>query len=315
MRLCLRRREFIAGLGGAVAAWPLPARAQQSAMPVVGYLYAGSPEPTAHYVAAFRKGLGQTGFVEGRNVAIEYRWANNDFSRLPELAADLVRRQVTVMAIPNMPAALAAKAATTTIPIIFYTGADPVPNLVASLNRPSGNVTGISSMNIELGGKRLGLLYEMLRPRAERFGLLTRGSVRAELQAAATAIGQPLDVFIADNSREIDAAFASMAQKRVDGLLVDANIPFINRRVQLASLAAYHRLPAIYAWRESVEAGGLMSYRTNVADMYRQVGVYTGTILKGAKPADLPVVQPTKFEFVINRRRRGCSALPCRLPC
>jgi putative ABC transport system substrate-binding protein len=227
MTFCLRRREFIAGLGGAAAAWPLAARAQQSAMPVVGYLYAGSPEPTAHYVGAFRKGLGQTGFVEGRNVAIEYRWANNNFSGLPELAADLVRRQVTVMAIPNGPAALAAKAATTTIPIIFYTGADPVQvGLVVSLNRPGGNVTGISSMNIELGGKRLGLLYEMLRPRAERFGLLTRGSVRAELQAAATAIGQPLDVFIAGNSREIDAAFASMAQKRVDGLsIVGCNSP------------------------------------------------------------------------------------------
>jgi len=191
---------------------------------------------------------------------------------------------------------------TRTIPIIFYTGADPVrAGLVASLDRPGGNATGISSMNTELGGKRLGLLYEMLRQRAERFGLLTQsGSVRAELRAAAAAIERPLDVFVASNSREIDAAFASMAQKRVDGLLVDANIPFINHRVQLSTLAAYHRLPAIYPWRESAEAGGLMSYGTNLPDLFRQVGIYTGRILKGEKPAELPVMQPTKSELVIN---------------
>ena len=297
------RREFITLLGGAPVAWPLAAKAQQRAMPVVGYLYAGSPEPTSHLVAAFRKGLGQTGFVEGRDVAIEYRWADSEFNRLRESAADLVRSRVTVMAIPNGLAALAAKTVTRTIPIIFYTGADPVrAGLVASLDRPGGNATGISSMNTELGGKRLGLLYEMLRQRAERFGLLTQsaGSVRAEVQAAAVAIERPLDVFTAGNSREIDAAFASMAQKRLDGLLVDANIPFITHRVQLSTLAAYHRLPAIYPWRESAEAGGLMSYGTSLPDLFRLVGIYTGRILKGEKPAEVPVMQPTKSELVIN---------------
>src|SRR5215510_586484 len=298
----IRRREFIMLLGGAPAVWPLAAKAQQRAMPVVGYLYAGPPEPTSHLVAAFRKGLGQTGFVEGRDVAIEYRLGDVEFNRLRELAADLVRSRVTVMAIPNGLAALAAKAVTRTIPIIFYTGADPVrAGLVASLDRPGGNATGISSMNTELGGKRLGLLYEMLRQRAERFGLLTQaGSVRAELQAAANAIERPLGVFTAGNSREIDAAFASMAQKRVDALLVDANIPFLNHRAQLSTLAAHHRLPAIYPWRESAEAGGLMSYGTSLPDLFRQVGIYTGRILKGEKPAELPVMQPTKSEFVIN---------------
>jgi putative tryptophan/tyrosine transport system substrate-binding protein len=296
------RREFITLLGGAPAVWPLAAKAQQRAMPVVGYLYPGSPEPTSHLVAAFRKGLGQTGFVEGRDVAIEYRWADSEFNRLRESAADLVRSRVTVMAIPNGLAALAAKAATRTIPIIFYTGADPVrAGLVASLDRPGGNATGISSMNTELGGKRLGLLYEMLRQRAERFGLLTQSaSVRTELRAAAAAIERPLDVFTAGNSREIDAAFASMAQKRLDGLLVDANIPFINSRAQISTLAAHHRLPAIYPWRESAEAGGLMSYGTSLPDLFRQVGIYTGRILKGEQPAELPVLQPTKSEFVIN---------------
>jgi len=298
----IRRREFITLLAGAPAVWPLAAKAQQRAMPVVGYLYAGPPEPTSHLAAAFRKGLGQTGFVEGRDVAIEYRWGDLEFNRLRELAADLVRSRVTVMAIPNGLAAVAAKAATRTTPIIFYTGADPVRvGLVASLDRPGGNITGISSMNTELGGKRLGLLYEMLRQRAERFGLLTQaGAVRAELKAAANAIERPLDVFVAGTSREIDVAFASMAQKRIDALLIDANIPFINHRVQLATLAAHHRLPAIYPWRECADAGGLMSYGTNLPDLFRQVGIYTGRILKGEKPAELPVMQPTKSELVIN---------------
>jgi putative ABC transport system substrate-binding protein len=298
----IRRREFIALLGGAPV-WPLAAKAQQRALPVVGFLYPGPPEPNSHLAAAFRKGLGQTGFIEGRNVAIEYRWADVEFIRLREVAADLVHSRVTVMAIPNGLAAVAAKAVTRTTPIIFYTGADPVrAGLVGSLDRPGGNVTGISSMNTELGGKRLGLLYEMLRQRAERFGLLTAGTgaARAELQAAASAIERPLDVFTAGNSREIDAAFASMAQKRIDALLVDANIPYINHRVQLATLAARHRLPAIYPWRESAEAGGLMSYGTNLPDLFRQVGIFTGRILKGEKPAELPVLQPTKTEFVIN---------------
>jgi putative ABC transport system substrate-binding protein len=206
------------------------------------------------------------------------------------------------MAVPNGPAALAAKTVTTTIPVIFFSGGDPVRNgLVASLDRPGGNATGVSSMNADLGAKRLGLLYEMLRQRAERFGVLTlSGSVSAELQAASTTIGRPLEVFTAGNSREIDEAFASMAQKRVDGLVVANNIPFINHRVQLSTLAAYHRLPAIYPWRESAEASGLMSYGTSLSDLFRQVGIYTGRVLKGEKPAELPVIQPTRFEFVIN---------------
>jgi putative tryptophan/tyrosine transport system substrate-binding protein len=215
--------------------------------------------------------IGDALFGSNQNQAIEYRWAGGDFNRLPELAADLVRRRVTVMAIPNAPAAGAAKTATTTIPIIFYTGADPVRSgLVASLDRPGGNVTGISAMNSELGGKRFGLLYEMLRQRAERFGLLTRsGSVSAELQAAAATIGRPLDAFIAGSSGEIDAAFASTVQKRVDGLIVDNNIPFINHRVQLSTLAAHHLPRAIYPWRESADAGGLMSYGTSLSGMFR----------------------------------------------
>ncbi len=297
----MKRRTFIAGLGSA-AAWPVAGRAQQRAIPVVGYLYTRSSGPTAHLTEAFRKGLRQTGFVEGRDVTIEYRWADGDFGRLPELAADLVRHRVTVMAVPNGPAALAAKSVTTTIPITFFSGANPVRSgLVASLDRPGGNATGVSSMNDELGAKRLGLLYEMLRQRAEHFGLLTlSGSVSAELKAAATTIGRPLEVFTAGNSREIDEAFASTAQKRVDGLVVANNIPFINHRVQLSALSAYHRLPAIYPWRESAEAGGLMSYGTSLSDLFRQVGIYTGRVLKGEKPAELPVMQPTKFEFVIN---------------
>jgi putative ABC transport system substrate-binding protein len=297
----MKRRTFIAGLGSA-AAWPPVVRAQQAKLPVVGYLYAGSAAPTSHLAEAFRKGLRQTGFIEGRDVVIEYRWADGDFSRLPELAADLVRRRVTVMAVPNAPAARAAKTATTTIPIIFFSGGDPVRNgLVASLDRPGGNATGVSSMNADLGAKRLGLLYEMLSQRVERFGVLTlSGSVSAELQAAAATIGRPLDIFTAGNSREIDTAFASIAQKRVEGLVVDNNIPFINHRVQLSTLAAYHRLPAIYPWRESAEAGGLISYGTSLSDLFRQVGIYTGRILKGEKAAELPVMQPTRFELVIN---------------
>jgi putative tryptophan/tyrosine transport system substrate-binding protein len=298
----IRRREFIALLGGAPAVWPLAAKAQQRALPMVGFLYPGSLEPSSHLVAAFRKGLRQTGFVEGRDMAIEYRWADAEFIRLREAAADLVRSRVTVMAVPNGPAALAAKAVTRTTPIIFYTGVDPVRvGLVATLDRPGGNTTGISSMNTDLGRKRLGLLSEMLGHRAERFGLLTQsGSAKSESQAAANAIERPLDVFIAGNSREIDGAFSSMAQKRIDALLVDANIPFINHRLQISTLAASHRLPTIYPWRESAEAGGLMSYGTSLPDLFRQVGIYTGRILKGEKPAELPVLQPTKSEFVIN---------------
>jgi ABC-type uncharacterized transport system substrate-binding protein len=304
----VQRRSFLTLLVGAAAAWPLAAHAQQPAMPVIGYLDSGSPEPIANRVAAFRKGLSEAGYVEGRNVAIEYRWAHNANDRLPELAADLVRRRVDVIATPgSTPAAVAAKAATTTIPIVFFTGADPVQiGLVASLNRPGGNVTGVTNMNVELGAKRLGLLHELI-PGAARFAVLVNpnnslvaGSMITELQAAARTLGRQIEVQTASTNREIDTAFASLVQKRAAALLVTPDTLFFNRRVQLATLAARHAVPAIYSVREDAEAGGLMSYGASVTDMFRQVGIYTGHILKGAKPADLPVVQSTKFEFVIN---------------
>jgi putative tryptophan/tyrosine transport system substrate-binding protein len=258
-------------------------------------------------VAAFRKGLSETGFVEGRNVAIEYRWAHDDFARLPELAADLVRRRVAVIAAPgSSPGGLAAKAATTTIPIVFSTGVDPVQaGLVASFNRPGGNVTGILSMSLELGPKRLGLLHELL-PGAARFAMLidpTSPNAESEvtdLQAAAATIGRQIEVFYAGTNRDIDTAFASLVQKRSDALWVAPNTLFINRRVQIVTLAARHAVPAAYPDRQITEVGGLMSYGSSQADIHRQVGIYTGRILKGEKPADLPVMQPTRFEFVIN---------------
>jgi putative ABC transport system substrate-binding protein len=267
----MHRRSFLTLLGtsAAASAWPLAARAQQAAMPVVGYLYPGSPEPIAGYVAAFRKGLSETGFAEGRNVAIEYRWAHNDFSRLPELAADLVRRRVAVIAAPGSgPAALAAKAATTTIPIIFKIGGDPVQaGLVASFNRPGGNVTGLASMTAEVGAKRLGLLHELL-PGAARIAVLvgpTTGptapaaeTLITEARAAASTIGRQIEVLTAGN-REIDTAFASLVQKRADALLVGPHALFFDRRVQLVTLAVRHAVPTIYTNREYAEAGGLMS--------------------------------------------------------
>jgi putative tryptophan/tyrosine transport system substrate-binding protein len=302
----MRRREFIAGLGSA-AAWPLVVRAQQSAIPVVGYFYAGSPEPFANQVAAFRKGLSETGYVEGRNLTIEYRFARDEVNRLPELAAALVRLRVAVIATPaSSLAALAAKAATATIPIVFTTGGDPVQaGIVASLNRPGGNITGITSMNTELGAKRLQLLHELL-PGAARFAVLVGPTspitdpMIAGLQAAASTIGGSIEVFHASTNRDIDTIFASLVQKRVDALMVSPGALLDNRRVQLVSLAAYYRLPTIYPFRENAEIGGLMSYGTSAADRDRQAGIYTGRILKGEKPADLPVMRAIKFEFVIN---------------
>jgi putative ABC transport system substrate-binding protein len=300
----MKRREFITLLGGA-AAWPLAARAQQ-AMPVIGFLSGLSPADRTRFVTAFRQGIRETGYVEGQNVAIEYRWALDQYDRLPDLAADLVRRQVAVIAAHDTQSAIAAKAATTTIPIVFTTSGDPVRDgLVASLNRPGGNVTGVSFIAAELGTKQLGLLRE-LRPGAARVGVLVdaRWPVTerfvSEVQAAALTIGQQIEVLYASSGREIDTVFAGLSQKPVDAILVGPNPLAYNRRVQLVTLAAYHRVLASYFQREFAEAGGLMSYGTSIAEANRLAGVYVGRVLKGEKPADLPVMQSIKFEFVIN---------------
>src|SRR5215468_7761916 len=301
----MRRRQFMTLLGGA-AAWPLAARAQQPPMPVIGFLSSSAPVDRARYLTAFRQGLRESGYVEGQNVAIEYRWAQDQADRLPDLAADVVRRQVTVIAVHDTPSAIVAKEATTTIPIVFASGGDPVKlGLVASLNRPGGNVTGIAFVSAELGAKQLGLLHE-LQPGAVRVGVLVdpnfapTQSFVSDVQAAALSIGKQIEVLEAPTGRDIDTAFARLAQKPIDALLVGPTPLFNNRRVQLATLAAYHRVPTIYSLREFAEAGGLMSYGTSITGAYRQAGVYTGRILKGEKPADLPVIQSVKFEFVIN---------------
>ena len=312
----MRRREFIAGLGGAAIAWPIVARGQQPGLPVIGFLHNGSPEPSAGPVAAFRKGLSDTGFIEGQTVTIEYRWAHNDNERLPELAADLVRRRVAVIATPiGTAAALAAKAATTTIPIVFSAGTDPVKaGLVASLNRPGGNITGIGNLTSELGSKQLGLLHELL-PRAARFALLVNPNnpvvteaIIKDAQSAAAAIGWQIEVVTAGSNRDIDTAFASVAAKRSDALLVGADAMFLDRRVQLATLATRHMLPTINPLREFVDAGGLMSYGASHADRYRQVGIYTGRVLKGEKPADLPVCNRLSSSWSSTSRRPRRSA-------
>jgi putative tryptophan/tyrosine transport system substrate-binding protein len=307
----MRRREFIALIGGAAAGspllWPVAARAQQPAMPVVGMMSSLSPAPAAHLMDAFRRGLAETGHVEGQNVAIEYRWGEGRVDRLPELAADLVRRQVSVIAAPGVQGGVAAKTATGTIPIVFGVTEDPVKlGLVASLARPGGNATGINFFVAEVTAKRLGLLRELV-PAAARVAVLvnpanvqTASATLADLEPAARALGLQIQVFNASGNREIDAAYAALVRERPDALFVAPDALFVTRRVQLASLAARHALPATYAVREYVEAGGLMSYGTNIGDMYRQIGIYTGRILKGAKAADLPVVQSTKFELVIN---------------
>jgi putative ABC transport system substrate-binding protein len=303
----VRRRDFITLLGGAATAWPLAARAQQAGMPVVGVLRADTPASGANVVAAFRKGLSETGFVEGRNLAIEFRWAQNDRDRMPELAADLVRRKVDVIATPGSAVgAVAAKALTTTIPIVFSSSGDPVQlGLVTSLNRPGANVTGFTDMSSELVPKELGLLHELL-PGAARFGVLVSRNyawaddVTKDAQSAAAAIGRQVELLFAGTDREIDAAFANFVQKRVDALLVTDDVVLAGRRTQILTLAARHSMPAIYCARPWADAGGLMSYGSISTDQGRQAGIYTGRVLKGEKPADMPVMRATKFEFIIN---------------
>ena len=301
----LKRREFITLLGGA-AAWPLAASAQQPAMPVIGFV--NDSEATTDLATAFRNGLSEAGLVEGRNVAIEYRWANSQYDQVPRLVADLLRHQVAVIAATgSIETVVAAKEATATIPIVFTTGGDPVKaGLVAALNKPGGNITGITSTNLQLGAKWIGLMHDLL-PNAMRFALLVNPRVRAntagmatDIQGAAATIGLQVEALYAETVSELETALASAAQRRAGALMIAPDALFLDRRAQIAALALHHGLPAIYVNRAFPEAGGLMSYGTDWTDTFRQVGVYCGRILKGAKPTDLPVQQATKFHFVIN---------------
>ena len=303
----MRRREFITLLGGTAAAWPVVARGQQAKMPAIGFLYAGSSGPVAHQMTVFRRVLAEAGYVENQNVTIEYRYAEGQYDRLPELAADLVRRQVAVIvATPNTSSARAAKAATATIPIVFSVSDDPVKlGLVASLSRPGANVTGVNYFISELGAKRLGLLRELL-PAAARVGVLVNPSSTGtesfikDLTVAADAIGIQLQVVSARDIHEIETALATLARDKADALMVAPDTFFSNLRVQIVTLAARHAVPAIYTVREYVQNGGLMSYGPSVPDAYRQLAIYAGRILKGARPADLPVVQSSKIDLIIN---------------
>jgi putative ABC transport system substrate-binding protein len=302
----LKRRGFLTLLGGAAVTWPLAAQAQQAAMPVIGLLSGSSLVGRAYLLTAFLRGLRESGYVEGENVSIEYRWGQDQYDRLPDLAANLVGRRVAMIAAIDTAAAIAAKAATTTVPVVFASGGDPVrEGLVASLSRPGGNVTGVSFLSSETGPKLLGLLLELL-PGATRIAALvdpkwpiTEAFV-TDVGAAAAAIGKPMDVLHVSSGSDLDAVFASFAQKPVDALVVGGSALTNSRRVQIATLAAYRRVPAIYSLREFVDAGGLMSYGASITDAQRQAGIYAGRILKGQKPTDLPVLQSTKFEFVIN---------------
>jgi putative tryptophan/tyrosine transport system substrate-binding protein len=303
----MRRREFIKAIAGSAGVWPLAARAQQPAMPVIGFLGPIGPESGGYLLDAFRGGIAESGYIEGQNVAIEYRFAGGRLDRFPELATDLVRRQVSVIAAAGGGAAVAAKAATQTIPIAFSVPEDPVMlGLVASLARPGGNATGLNFFTAEVNAKRLGLLRELV-PSAARVAVLMNpsnatntSSTLSELERAARALGLQVQIFNASTNREIDAAFAALVPERPDALFVAPDGFFTSRRVQLAALAARHALPATYSVRDFVDVGGLMSYGTRLTDAYRQLGAFAARILKGAKPADLPVVQSTKFELVIN---------------
>src|SRR5262245_36309305 len=307
MTVTIGRRELLAALGGAAVTWPLAARAQQPAMPVIGFLDTRSPEMMGDRLRPFRQGLKETGYVERENAAIEYRWAEGQLNRVPELAAELVRRPVAVIVATSTPSAVAAKAATATIPIAFLTGADPVKDgLVASLARPGGNLTGVNFLTAELTAKRLLLLRELV-PAAERVAVLvnpgnvaTTEIILRDVEPAARTIGLHTQVFNASTSGEIDAAFAAFARERPDGIFVGLDQFLVSRRAQLVNLASRHAIPATFPSREFTEIGGLMSYGANIPDAYYQIGIYTGRILKGARPAELPVVQTSKFELVIN---------------
>jgi putative ABC transport system substrate-binding protein len=313
----VKRREFITLVGG-LATWPLVARAQQAALPVVGYLNFGSPESDASRLTGLRRGLNQSGYVEGRNLVIEYRWAGNQADRLPALTADLVQLRVAVIVTPGLVATLAAKAATTSIPIVFSVGTDPVQlGLVASLNRPGGNLTGFNNVTNELGAKGLALLHELV-PGTETIGFLENPNnltfelTTRDVLAAASVVGLKVQILKASNDREIDAAFVSLVQARTGALLVGNDVLFNNRIEQVVALAARYAIPTMYSQREFVVAGGLIGYGTSIIEVYRQVGLYTGRILKGEKPANLPVIQATKIELIINLKTT--KALGLQIP-
>jgi len=317
----MKRRQFITLIGSAAAAWPLAARAQQPTVPVVGFLNGGTAEGYAPMVAAFRQGLNEAGYVEGRNVAIEYRWARGQYDRLPSLAADLVQQKVTVIAATSTPAALAAKATTSTVPIVLTTGGDPIKlGLVASLRRPGGNVTGSTQLSVEVGPKRLELARELF-PGATTFALLVNpanplaATVSKDLEAAADTLGMRLHVLHASTEADFEAAFATAAQLRAAALVIGTTDPmFGSHAAQLGALALRHSVPAIYFRREFAAAGGLMSYGASITETYRLAGLYAGRILKGEKPADLPVVQSTKVELILNLKTAKTLGITVPLP-